>query len=64
MIKDIISFRSMALIVMFTMAVPAVGDDWPQWRGLNRDAKSQETDLLEQWPEDGPTQRPDRRFVR
>ncbi len=29
--------------------------DWPQWRGLNRDGKSQETDLLERWPEAGLT---------
>ena len=28
--------------------------DWHQWRGPNRDAKSSETGLLKQWPEDGP----------
>lgn len=28
--------------------------DWPQWRGINRDAKSPETGLLTEWPEDGP----------
>lgn len=28
--------------------------DWPQWRGPNRDASSQETGLLKTWPEQGP----------
>jgi outer membrane protein assembly factor BamB len=28
--------------------------DWPQWRGPNRDGKSQETGLLASWPKDGP----------
>jgi len=28
--------------------------DWPQWRGPNRDAKSEDTGLLQEWPEDGP----------
>ncbi|NNE93066.1 MAG: PQQ-binding-like beta-propeller repeat protein [Verrucomicrobiales bacterium] len=29
-------------------------DDWPQWRGVNRDAHSAETGLLKEWPEGGP----------
>ncbi|MBN2088260.1 PQQ-like beta-propeller repeat protein, partial [candidate division KSB1 bacterium] len=28
--------------------------DWPQWRGINRDAKSPETGLLKKWPAGGP----------
>lgn len=28
--------------------------DWPQWQGPNRDAISQETGLLTEWPKDGP----------
>ena len=28
--------------------------DWPRWRGPNHDAKSSETGLLKEWPEDGP----------
>ncbi len=32
----------------------ALGDDWPQFRGPNRDAISQETGLLRQWAEGGP----------
>jgi outer membrane protein assembly factor BamB len=27
---------------------------WPQWRGPNRDAKSTDTGLLQQWPKAGP----------
>jgi hypothetical protein len=26
------------------------GDDWPQFRGPNRDGKSAETGLLKKWP--------------
>jgi outer membrane protein assembly factor BamB len=29
-------------------------DDWPQWRGPNRDAVSLATGLLADWPEEGP----------
>ncbi len=29
-------------------------NDWPQWRGPNRDAVSTETGLLSDWPDDGP----------
>ena len=29
-------------------------DDWPQWRGPNRDGKSAETGLLKGWPASGP----------
>ncbi|GMW03489.1 MAG: hypothetical protein AMXMBFR84_46230 [Candidatus Hydrogenedentota bacterium] len=32
----------------------ATAADWPQWRGINRDGKSTETDLLKVWPPDGP----------
>jgi outer membrane protein assembly factor BamB len=31
-----------------------LADDWPQWRGANRDGKSVETGLLKKWPEGGP----------
>lgn len=44
--------RSVWLIVLF--AVTAMGADWPQWRGPNRDGKSTETGLLKEWPEGGP----------
>lgn len=29
-------------------------NDWPQWRGPNRDDNSKETGLLKQWPAGGP----------
>ncbi len=32
------------------------GDDWPQWRGPNRDDVSAETGLLSEWPSGGPKQ--------
>jgi outer membrane protein assembly factor BamB len=33
----------------------AKADDWPQFRGPNRDGLSAEKGLLTQWPKDGPT---------
>ncbi|MBX9580003.1 MAG: PQQ-like beta-propeller repeat protein [Gemmataceae bacterium] len=35
-------------------ALVASADDWPQWRGPNRDGVSKETGLLKEWPKDGP----------
>lgn len=32
----------------------AVAEDWAQWRGPGRDARSNEKGLLESWPESGP----------
>ncbi|HQX52394.1 MAG TPA: PQQ-like beta-propeller repeat protein [Planctomycetaceae bacterium] len=32
----------------------AMSEDWPGWRGPNRDDISTETGLLKQWPEGGP----------
>ncbi len=32
----------------------AQANDWPQWRGPNRDGLCQETGLLKQWSEEGP----------
>lgn len=31
-----------------------MAEDWPQWRGANRDGISSETGLLDSWPEAGP----------
>jgi outer membrane protein assembly factor BamB len=33
----------------------AQADDWPQWRGPERNGISQETGLLAEWPPEGPT---------
>ncbi len=40
-------------VVLFSNSF-AFSDDWPQWRGPNRDGVSQETGLMDQWPETGP----------
>ncbi len=32
----------------------AAAEDWPQWRGPNRDGISRETGLLREWPAGGP----------
>lgn len=32
----------------------ATADDWPQWRGTNRDGKAPDTGLIDSWPEGGP----------
>src|SRR5579884_804044 len=41
--------------LMPVVAAPKGGNyDWPQWRGLNHDNVSTETDLLKSWPEGGP----------
>lgn len=42
------------LFLSFAILHPLYGDDWPQWRGPNRDGRSAETGLLQEWPEDGP----------
>ncbi|HYT90416.1 MAG TPA: PQQ-binding-like beta-propeller repeat protein [Gemmataceae bacterium] len=34
--------------------MPALADDYPQWRGPNRDGVSKEKGLLQQWPAGGP----------
>ena len=37
------------LLVSMTWAA-----DWPQWRGPNRDGKSADTGLMQEWPAEGP----------
>lgn len=36
------------------LASPVRSTDWPQWRGPDRNGKSSETGLIDQWPEGGP----------
>jgi len=38
------------LLPLYLAGSVSVGDDWPQWRGPNRDGVSRETDWLHQWP--------------
>ncbi len=44
------------LVVVASVWLPArvLGDDWPQFRGPQRDDISRETGLLRKWPEGGP----------
>ncbi len=42
------------LAISVFLQTSARGDDWPQWRGPNRDGRSAETGLLQAWPEGGP----------
>ena len=46
--------NALAVLVITLVALPVTADDWPQWRGPNRDAKSKETGLLQIWPTGGP----------
>jgi outer membrane protein assembly factor BamB len=39
---------------MLWIGDPSQSADWPQWRGPNRDGKSPETGLLQEWPDGGP----------
>jgi outer membrane protein assembly factor BamB len=49
-------FVSFAILLFVSCAVQIAlaADDWPQWRGVNRDGHSADTGLLKQWPADGP----------
>ena len=46
--------NDIAVLAITLITLPVLADDWPQWRGPNRDAKSSETGLLQVWPVDGP----------
>jgi outer membrane protein assembly factor BamB len=43
-----------AVVATVMFAVPAVADDWPQFRGPGRVSISQEKGLLKSWPTEGP----------
>jgi outer membrane protein assembly factor BamB len=44
----------LALTAAGLLALAAGADDWPQFRGPNRDGVSKETGLLQKWPKEGP----------
>lgn len=50
------TFRSGVLAFVACVLVSHIvrSEDWPSWRGPNRDDISTETGLLKQWPEGGP----------
>jgi outer membrane protein assembly factor BamB len=48
--------RNLLTLLGCLLAVPLCGDDWPQWRGPNRNDVSGEKGLLREWPDGGPPQ--------
>ena len=51
------NFRILLLafsLILGGFSLPASAEDWPQWRGPDRDGRSLQTDLLKKWPEGGP----------
>jgi outer membrane protein assembly factor BamB len=42
------------LMTLWLAQVPSGPDDWPQWRGPNRDGISAQTGLKRRWPKEGP----------
>ena len=49
-----VRFSVLALFVGAVLSNSVRSEDWPSWRGPNRDDISSETGLLKQWPEGGP----------
>ncbi|MHC4743421.1 MAG: outer membrane protein assembly factor BamB family protein [Planctomycetota bacterium] len=52
MTKSNLVVLTIGVLTLTTTSIEAA--DWPQWQGPNRDARSAETGLLKQWPENGP----------
>ncbi len=50
----LVRFNVLALFVSAVLSNSVRAEDWPSWRGPNRDDISSETGLLKQWPEGGP----------
>ena len=49
------SFGTWSVVyVALSVVLCANADDWPQWRGPQRDGISRETGLLKEWPKGGP----------
>jgi outer membrane protein assembly factor BamB len=47
--------RIVPFLLPLVLAAPAAADDWPQWRGPQRDGISSEKGLLKSWPAKGPS---------
>ncbi len=47
-------YHSLVVMILLLASMAAGADDWPQYRGPNRDDVSAEKGLLQQWPEKGP----------
>lgn len=48
------SHWALLLALLFGTAAEAAADDWPQWRGPQRDGVWRETGILDKFPADGP----------
>lgn len=48
------SMAACAVLCLSTVVTTRAIDDWPQWRGTNRDGISAEKGLMKQWPSGGP----------
>jgi outer membrane protein assembly factor BamB len=46
--------RIFLAICLLAVGATTTAGEWPQWRGPQRDARSTETGLLQQWPDGGP----------
>lgn len=46
--------KRLSFILLLIVCSVIQADDWPQWQGPNRDNKSAEKGLLQQWPGGGP----------
>lgn len=45
---------AIAAIIAIPITTLRAADDWPQWRGVNRDGHSTDAGLLKEWPAEGP----------
>jgi outer membrane protein assembly factor BamB len=50
--RSLVAFAAVTVIIAATCAASAA--DWPQWRGPDRDGRSPEKGLLQEWPAGGP----------
>jgi len=48
------SLGTLTGFLVLSSALSVAANDWPQWRGPQRNGVSQETGLLKEWPKDGP----------
>ena len=57
MTPQCVRLRFMLVGISLALAIHSVGQaaNWPQWRGPQRNGVSEETGLLTEWPEEGPT---------
>jgi outer membrane protein assembly factor BamB len=53
--QKVITYISIVLSMQFfVFNFPLVAEDWPQWRGPERNGHSKEVNLLNSWPDGGP----------